>query len=97
MNNWLKDEANKGIANVGDNLYIVALDVPDWWISEVLEEPNEDGFYYNIAQLETQKVDLTTIQGSIDDIEKYTEPDFQNEYKDIYRKVNNKLYLVGLK
>lgn len=66
MNTWLSDEANKGIALVGDNLYIVALDVPDWWISEVLEEADaETGFYYKIAQLETQKVDLTSIQEQI--------------------------------
>lgn len=70
MNNWLKNEANKGIANVGDNLYIVELDVPDWWISEVLEEADADtGFYYKIAQLETQKVDLTNIESSISNIE----------------------------
>lgn len=70
MNNWLKNEANKGIANVGDNLYIVALDVPDWWISAVLNEADAStGMYYNIAQLETQKVDLTTIESSINNIE----------------------------
>lgn len=71
MNAWLSDEANKGVAIVGDNLYIVELDVPDWWISEVLEEADaESGFYYKIAQLETQKVDLTTIEADIDNIEK---------------------------
>lgn len=70
MNNWLSNEENKGIANVGDNLYIVALDVPDWWISEVLEEADADtGFYYKIAQLETQKVDLTTITEGISNLE----------------------------
>lgn len=66
MNTWLSDEVNKGTANVGDNLYIVALDVPDWWISEVLEEADADtGFFYKIAQLETQKVDLTTIESEL--------------------------------
>lgn len=70
MNSWLSDEANKGVAIVGDNLYIVALDVPDWWISEALEDADVDtGFYYKIAQLETQKVDLTTIENSIRNIE----------------------------
>ena len=70
MNTWLSDETNKGIALVGDNLYIVELDVPDWWISEVLEEADaESGFYYKIAQLETQKVDLTNIESSINSIE----------------------------
>lgn len=62
MNEWLADEANKGTITVGSNLYIVELDVPDWWISEVLEEADPDtGMYYKIAQLETQKVDLTPI------------------------------------
>lgn len=66
MNTWLSDEVNKGTAIVGDNLYIVALDVPDWWISEVLEEADADtGFFYKIAQLETQKVDLTTIESEL--------------------------------
>lgn len=70
MNAWLSDEANKGVALVGDNLYIVALDVPDWWISAVLNEADAStGMYYNIAQLETQKVDLTTIETSINNIE----------------------------
>lgn len=70
MNTWLSDEANKGVAIVGDNFYIVELEVPDWWISEVLEEADADtGFYYKIAQLETQKVDLTTIESSISNLE----------------------------
>ena len=69
MKNWLSDSANKGVANVGDNMYIVAVDVPDWWISNVLEEPNESGMYYEIAQLETQKVDLTTIENAINSID----------------------------
>lgn len=70
MNAWLSDATNKGIALVGDNLYVVALDVPDWWISEVLEEVDtETGFYYKIAQLETQKVDLTNIESSISNLE----------------------------
>ena len=67
METWLSDENNKGKCQVGNNLYIVALEVPDWWISEVLEEPDsETGFYYKIAQLEVQKVDLTTINEDID-------------------------------
>lgn len=60
MNAWLSDSGNSGVAIVGDNLYIVDVGVPDWWIEEVLEEPDADGRYYKIAQLETQKVDLTT-------------------------------------
>lgn len=60
MEAWLSNEENKGLYNVGDNLYIVEIDVPDWWIAEVLEEADPDtGYYYKIGQLETQKVDLS--------------------------------------
>ena len=70
MNAWLSDETNKGKAKVGNNLYIVDIGVPDWWISEVLETPDsETGFYYKIAQLETQKVDLTNIESDIDTLQ----------------------------
>lgn len=65
MNAWLSDSTNAGVANVGDNLYIIDTGVPDWWISEVLTEPDEAGRYYKIAQLETQKVDLTTYEARI--------------------------------
>ena len=68
MRVFISDETNKGVYNVGDNLYIVDIGVPDWWISEVLESADaETGYYYKIAQLETQKVDLTEI---LEDIEK---------------------------
>lgn len=70
MNAWLSDEANKGKAKVGNNLYIVDVGVPDWWIAEVLDTPDsETGFYYKIAQLETQKVDLTNIESDIDTLQ----------------------------
>ena len=60
MQTWLSNEENKGLYNVGDNLYIVDVDVPDWWIEEVLDEADaETGYYYKIAQLEVQKVDLS--------------------------------------
>lgn len=69
MKTWLSDAENKGKYNVGDNLYIVEVDVPDWWISEVLDEADTNtGYYYKIAQLETQKVDLTEIENEIDAI-----------------------------
>lgn len=46
MNTWL--ETNSSILKLGDNLYIRAVDVPDyWWDGETIQ------------QLETQKVDLT--------------------------------------
>lgn len=60
MEAWLSNSANMGQYQVGDNIYIVELEVPDWWISEVYTEADAiTGFYYGIAQLETQKVDLT--------------------------------------
>ena len=44
---------------VGDNIFIKAIDVPDYWISEVL--PTNTGTYghYEISPLETQKLDLS--------------------------------------
>ena len=69
MAEWLSNENNKSLCNVGDNLYIVDVGVPDWWISKVLSERNpETGYFYEIAQLETQKVDLSTIEAEIADL-----------------------------
>lgn len=63
---WLSNPDNAEVYQVGDNLYIVDTGVPDWWISEVLNEADvETGFYYKIAQLETQKVDLTEITSQL--------------------------------
>ena len=66
MELWLKDIANKGTHKAGDNLYIKAKYTdetmterqPDYWIAEVLEEPNEKGYYYEISELEADKPDL---------------------------------------
>ena len=66
MQEFLSTESNKGLYNVGDNLYIVDVDVPDWWVSEVLDTIDpETGYYYKIAKLETQKVDLTEIEAEL--------------------------------
>lgn len=66
MQTWLSDSINVGLCNIGDNIYIIDIGVPDWWISEVLTEADpETGYYYKIAKLETQKVDLTTIEEEI--------------------------------
>lgn len=57
---------------IGDNIFITATDVPDWWISAVnatstqatnptntfFELPTFSVGYYTIAKLETQKVNL---------------------------------------
>lgn len=70
MQTALADEVNKGVWQVGDNLYIEDLDVPDWWIAAVLEEADADtGYFYRIAQLETQKVDLTEVNDAIAAVE----------------------------
>lgn len=62
MEAWLSDSANVGQCGIGDNLYIKEVNVPDWWISEVLTEADaETGFYYKVAILETQKADLTDV------------------------------------
>ena len=66
MEAWLKDITNKGTHKIGDNLYIKAKYTdeteterqPDYWIAEVLEEPNEKGYYYEISELEADKPDL---------------------------------------
>ncbi|HEY8390095.1 MAG TPA: hypothetical protein VIL26_04000 [Clostridia bacterium] len=47
---------------VGDNLYIKDIDVPDYWISAVLETNTGTYGYYEISRLETAKVDLTDYQ-----------------------------------
>ena len=54
MYTWLANAANKGQLQVGSALYIKEADVPDWWITEVLDAPNADGRYYNIAPLEAE-------------------------------------------
>ena len=62
MEAWLKDPENAGKCAVGDNLYIKELNVPDWWVSEVLTSADlETGFYYGVARLETQKADMTNV------------------------------------
>lgn len=56
---------------VGDNLFIEAVGVPDYWIKSVLSNNAGAYGYYEIAELETRKVDLTdyaTNQGVTDAI-----------------------------
>lgn len=54
MYTWLANAANKGQLQVGSALYIKEADVPDWWVTEVLNTPNASGRYYNIAPLEAE-------------------------------------------
>lgn len=69
METFLSNPDNAGKYNKGDNIYIVELEVPDWWIAEVLTEADPDtGYYYKIGQLETQKVDLTNYLSTDDHV-----------------------------
>lgn len=61
MMNYLK-AASKEEFKVGDNLYIKAKKVPDYWISAILEDNSGNYGYYEISELETSKVDLTDYQ-----------------------------------
>lgn len=79
MEQWLKDVANKGTHKIGDNLYIKQVWIdeeksirqPDYWITEVLQEPNELGYYYNISVLGTEHPDLTDFLEKDEIKEKY--------------------------
>jgi hypothetical protein len=51
---------------VGDNLFIKATDVPDYWISAVLTTNTGTYGYYEISALETQKIDLSSYQTQSD-------------------------------
>lgn len=76
---WIKDETNKGIASKGDNLYIKQMWIdeeagirqPDYWITEVLDEPNELGYYYEISDLGVEHPDLTNLLSKDEIGEKY--------------------------
>lgn len=86
MEQWLKDVANKGIHNVGDNLYIKekwineeeGIRQPDYWITEVLEEPNELGYYYEISDLGVDHPDLTDFLEKDEIKEKYLLITYEN-------------------
>lgn len=55
METWLSDVNNVNQLQVGDNLFIKALDSPDYWVSAVLTKPDViTGYYYNIAPLKNQ-------------------------------------------
>lgn len=103
MKSWLSDANNKGIYNKGDNIYIVDVGVPDWWVSEVLQDADiETGYYYKIAQLETQKVDLTEINAEISQINSSLNDKVSGFASDTYEAVTGLAYdatnkKIGLK
>lgn len=51
---------------IGDNIFIKATDVPDYWVSGVLSTNTGTYGYYEVSILETQKVDLTPYQKKTD-------------------------------
>ena len=57
MTNYLKS-ASKEEFKLGDNLLIKATNVPDYWISNILDNNSGIYGYYEISILETQKVPL---------------------------------------
>ena len=60
------NSAAKTDYKVGDNLFIKALNVPDYWISKVNDSKSGDYGYFEISPLETQSVDLTGYQTKTD-------------------------------
>ena len=48
---WLSDPANIGVASIGDHLYTMDHNEPDWWIEAVRGNPNPEGFYYDIKKI----------------------------------------------
>ena len=58
--------AGKTDYKVGDNLFIIATDVPDYWVSAVLDNNTGDTGYFSISPLESQKVDLSEYQKKTD-------------------------------
>lgn len=66
----LANESNKGLYQVGDNLYIVDINVPDYWVQQVLDEADPDtGYFYKVSELETQKADLGEIESEVADLQ----------------------------
>lgn len=57
--------ASKDEYNVGDNIFIEDTGVPDYWIKRILATNTGTYGYYELAELETQKVDLTDINAHI--------------------------------
>lgn len=51
MQEWLRDASHKEIAEVGDNLYIIETSVPDYWISAILSQPSQEGYWFSISVL----------------------------------------------
>lgn len=61
MTDFIKVKANVDNLTVGSSLYIKATDVPDYWVTEKLETPNEFGYYCNIQALESKLPDISNM------------------------------------
>lgn len=61
MTDFIKVKANVDNLTVGSSLYIKATDVPDYWVTEKLESPNEFGYYCNIQALESKLPDISNM------------------------------------
>lgn len=70
MHAALANESNKGLYQVGDNLYIIDKETPDYWVQQVLDAADPDtGYFYKVSELETQKVDLSEIESDISELQ----------------------------
>lgn len=80
MTSALKSAA-KTDYKIGDNLFIKAVGVPDYWISNVLSTNTGTYGYFEISELETQKVDLSSYYTKTESDNKYlTKTDAANTY-----------------
>ena len=69
MEAWLKDASNKGILEVGNNLYIKESDITDYWVSGVLDSADSNtGYYYEIEELGAEKLDMSEYEDAIDNL-----------------------------
>jgi hypothetical protein len=58
--------ATKTNYKVGDNLYIKEKGMPDYWVSAILETNEGECGYFEITELESEKVDLSGYQQKTD-------------------------------
>lgn len=59
-------KASKNEYKIGDNIFILEENTPDYWISAVLDSNNGEFGFFEVCNLETQKVDLSGYQPKVD-------------------------------
>lgn len=83
MLTWLGDENNKGQLIVGSNLFIIADNEPDYWVTEVFDDfPTYIGpypSYYGILPLESKLPDISNMV-TTDTIQTISESKTFNKY-----------------